>query len=70
MEEATQQPSQPTPRKSKDVHGGIVGGLILIGIGGIFLLDSLDLLDMDITWPLILIVVGSAILVGSVVKKS
>jgi hypothetical protein len=69
MEETTQQPNQSTPRKSKDVHGGIVGGLILIGIGGIFLLDSLDILDMDVAWPLILIVVGTAILVGSLRKK-
>jgi hypothetical protein len=69
MEETTQETKQTEKSKSKDIAPGIVGGLILIGVGGIFLLDSLDILDMDVTWPLILIVVGVAILVGSLLKK-
>jgi hypothetical protein len=42
-------------------QSGIVGGLILIAIGSIFLLNNLDIIyihDVWKYWPVILIVIG------------
>jgi hypothetical protein len=50
----------------KDDRGKLVGGIIVAGIGLIFLLSNLDVIPhMGKTWPLILIVVGFALLVGA-----
>jgi len=50
----------------KDERGKLVGGIIVAGIGLIFLLSNLDVIPhMGKTWPLILIVVGFALLVGA-----
>ena len=49
-------------------HRGWLGGVILIGIGIIFLLANLDLIDRETLhqlwkfWPLILIVLGIRLL--------
>mgnify|MGYP001041380788 CR=1 FL=1 len=51
-------------------RGGLVGPLILIGLGVIFLLNNLELLDWSIwrtllrLWPLLLIAIGIDILIG------
>jgi hypothetical protein len=50
----------------KDDRGKLVGGIIVAGIGLIFLLSNLDVIPhMGKTWPLILIVVGFGLLVGA-----
>jgi uncharacterized membrane protein YccC len=44
----------------------IIGGIILLGIGLLFLLSNLDIIpDIGTTWPLILIVIGFALLLTS-----
>lgn len=48
-------------------RGRIVGGSILILIGGLFLLDNLDVLEFS--WPMILIGIGAALLLQSVLDK-
>jgi len=51
----------------KDDRGRLVGGIIVAGIGLVFLLSNLDVIPhIGKTWPLILVVVGFALLIGAV----
>lgn len=53
-----------------DRHGMVIGGLIVLGLGVIFLLSNLDIIpDFGTMWPLVLVVIGIALLVGAVLKK-
>jgi peptidoglycan/LPS O-acetylase OafA/YrhL len=53
-----------------DRHGMVIGGLIVLGLGVIFLLANLDIIpDFGEMWPLVLVVIGVALLVGALVKK-
>ena len=47
----------------------MVTGIILLGIGVLFLLNNFDILFIEESWPFILIVVGLALLVGAVFRK-
>lgn len=50
----------------KDERSRLVGGIIVAGIGMIFLLSNLDVIPrIGRMWPLILVVVGFALLVGA-----
>ncbi|MCB2201038.1 hypothetical protein KQI63_16695 [bacterium] len=51
----------------EEKRGRIVGGSILILIGGLFLLDNLDLFEFS--WPMILIGIGAVLLIQSVLDK-
>ena len=56
--------------KKEDRHGMLIGGLIVLGLGVIFLLSNLEIIpDFSTMWPLVLVVIGIALLVGAVVKK-
>lgn len=57
-------------KKSEDDRRGMfIGGLIVLGIGLIFLLSNLEILpDIREMWPLILIVVGISLMIGSFYK--
>jgi len=56
--------------EKEDRHGMVIGGLIVLGIGVIFLLSNLDIIpDLGKMWPLILVIIGIALLIGAVVKK-
>ena len=51
-------------------QGSLFLGLILIGLGGIFLLDAMDLWPEDSsTWPGILIVIGVAMVADQVFRR-
>ena len=51
-------------------HGMVIGGLIVLGLGVVFLLSNLDIIpNFGTMWPLVLVVIGIALLVGAVVKK-
>ncbi len=53
-----------------DRHGMVIGGLIVLGIGLIFLLSNLEIIpDLGRMWPLILVVIGFALLIGAIFKK-
>ncbi len=55
-------PQMPFPPKRRS-NGALIGGLILITVGVIFLMDQLDIVpdwDFDRLWPIILVVVGLA----------
>jgi hypothetical protein len=56
--------------EKEDRHGMVIGGIIVLGIGVFFLLSNLDIIpDVGKMWPLILVVVGIALLIGAVLKR-
>jgi hypothetical protein len=56
--------------EKEDRHGMVMGGIIVLGIGVLFLLSNLDIIpDIGKMWPLILVVVGIALLIGAVIKR-
>jgi uncharacterized membrane protein HdeD (DUF308 family) len=56
--------------KNEDRHGMVIGGIIVLGIGILFLLSNLDVIPhIGKMWPLILVVVGIALLIGAVIKR-
>lgn len=59
------------PRKQEhNPRGMMVSGLIVMGIGVLFLAEQMGWLPgMHRTWPLILIVVGLALIAGALFKK-
>lgn len=57
-------------QEKEDRHGMVIGGIIVLGIGIIFLLSNLRILPhVGTMWPLILVVVGIALLIGAIVKR-
>jgi len=57
-------------KKHDDRSGLLIGGTILIGIGLLFLLINLDILpNMGKSWPIIIIVIGAALIFGGFGKK-
>ena len=58
------------PCEKDDRRGMVIGGLIVLGLGVIFLLSNLRIIpDFAEIWPLVLVVIGIALLVGAVMKK-
>jgi hypothetical protein len=57
-------------KEKDDRHGMAIGGIIVLGMGVVFLLSNLRIIpDFGTMWPLTLVVVGIALLVGAVMKK-
>ena len=49
-----------------DRHGKLIGGIILIGIGLVFLLSNWEIIpDFSESWPIVIIVIGVALLLGA-----
>ena len=61
--------SDTKTKKQKSPHGKMVTGIILLGIGVLFLLNNLDIIDLDKSWPLLLIIIGLALLVGAMFRN-
>jgi phage shock protein C len=64
---AIPQPQPIVPVAKSTTTGRLIGGLILIMLGGFFLLDQFNLipdLDFDKFWPLVLIVIGLVLIFG------
>jgi uncharacterized membrane protein HdeD (DUF308 family) len=56
-------------KMEQDRQGMLVGGLITLGIGLVFLLSNLDILpDIGDMWPMIPIIVGVSLIIGSFFK--
>ena len=57
-------------RDKQGQKGMIVSGLIVLGMGVLFLANEMGWIPgLHRTWPLILIVVGLALIMGAVFKK-
>ena len=53
-----------------DRRGMVIGGSIVLGIGLVFFLGNMRIIpDIGETWPLILVVIGVALLIGAIFKK-
>ena len=57
-------------KEEEDRRGLVIGGLIVLGVGLIFFLGNMGIIPhAGQTWPLILMVVGVALLIGALIKK-
>jgi hypothetical protein len=58
------------PRDKQSQKGMIVSGLIILGMGVLFLANEMGWIPgLHRTWPFILIIVGLALILGAVFKK-
>lgn len=49
-----------------DRHGKLTGGIILIGIGLVFLLSNWGIIpDFSESWPIVIIAIGFALILGA-----
>lgn len=56
-------------KMTEDRRGMLIGGTIVLGVGVVFLLESFDVIpSIGEMWPLLPIVVGIALIIGSFVK--
>jgi hypothetical protein len=54
------------PEEKDDRHGKLIGGIILIGIGLVFLLSNWGIIpDFSESWPIVLVVIGFALILGA-----
>lgn len=63
-------PFAPTPPKNS--NAGLIGGIVLVLVGSMFLLEQFDLIPFirfDQLWPVILIVIGAGIIFSGKSKK-
>jgi len=57
-------------KKEHNKRGMIISGLIVLGMGVLFLGDEMGWIPgLHHTWPVILIIVGLALLIGAITKK-
>ena len=60
----------PKEEEKEDRHGMVIGGIIVLGSGIVFLLSNLRIIPhIGEMWPLFMVVVGIALLIGAIVKK-
>lgn len=60
----------PIPDKPARSKGSLIGGLVLITIGALFLADELfPQINFGDLWPVILIVIGIGLLINAVAKR-
>jgi phage shock protein C len=70
------QPSQQPegalpPKKEPRKKGSLIGGLVLITLGSLFLIDEfIPNLDFGDLWPVILIVIGIGLLINTVIGRN
>jgi len=63
--------SPPVPQTKERNKGSLIGGLVLITLGSLFLADELiPQVNFGDLWPVILIVIGVGLLVNAVVKRN
>jgi len=60
--------AEPTPsyydKKERNSRGGLIGGLVLITLGSIFLADRfIPRIDFGDLWPVILVVIGAVLII-------
>jgi phage shock protein C len=69
--ETTSSTSTPIPQTKQRNKGSLIGGLVLITLGALFLADELiPQINFGDLWPVILIVIGVALLINAVIKRN
>jgi multisubunit Na+/H+ antiporter MnhB subunit len=62
--------SSDEEKKPQNQNDRLIGGTIVLGIGLIFLLINLGVLpEFSETWPLILVIIGVALIAGGLFKR-
>jgi phage shock protein PspC (stress-responsive transcriptional regulator) len=66
------QPQEPyMPQTRERNKGSLIGGMVLITLGALFLADELiPNVDFGDLWPVILIVIGIGLLINAIVKRN
>ena len=55
--------------EAEDRRGMVIGGLITLGIGLLFLLHNFDIIPgMQKMWPVIPVIVGVSLIIGAFIK--
>jgi len=49
--------------------GGMTTGVILLGLGLLFMLNNFDVVYLEQSWPLILVIVGAGLIVGTFLRR-
>jgi phage shock protein PspC (stress-responsive transcriptional regulator) len=57
-------------KKHQKSRGNLIGGLVLLTLGVLFLLDNFTQVDFGDLWPVLLIVAGVAVLLNSFNQKN
>jgi len=61
---------QETQMSYEDRSGMIIGGIIVLGVGLLFLLVNLEVLPgLGTSWPGFIVIVGLALIIGALFKK-
>ncbi len=56
--------------EDKDNSGMVIGGVIIAGVGILFLLVNFDVIpNLGKTWPIFLVILGIALLAGGIIKR-
>ena len=73
-EQFTKTPLSSSPPETKPIkrnRGSLIGGLVLITVGGLFLADEMiPQVNFGDLWPIILIVVGIGLLINTISKRN
>jgi phage shock protein C len=63
--------STPAPQTKERKKGSLIGGLVLITLGALFLADELiPQINFGDLWPVILIVIGVGLLINAITKRN
>jgi phage shock protein C len=63
--------ASPIPQTKERNKGSLIGGLVLITLGALFLADELiPQINFGDLWPVILIVIGVGLLINAVAKRN
>jgi phage shock protein C len=69
--DSTSSVTPPAPQTRERNKGSLIGGLVLITLGALFLADELiPQVNFGDLWPVILIVIGVGLLINAVVKRN
>ncbi|MFZ4520215.1 MAG: PspC domain-containing protein [Bacteroidales bacterium] len=64
-------PPPPVPQTKERNKGSLIGGLVLITLGALFLADELiPQVNFGDLWPVILIVIGAGLLINAIAKRN
>jgi phage shock protein PspC (stress-responsive transcriptional regulator) len=64
-------PSTPMPQARERNKGSLIGGMVLITLGALFLADELiPQINFGDLWPVILIVIGVGLLINTISKRN
>jgi phage shock protein PspC (stress-responsive transcriptional regulator) len=71
LKSETTSSSSPLHPQTKERKGSLIGGLVLITLGALFLADELiPQINFGDLWPVILIVIGVGLLINAVTKRN